>query len=390
LNNIIWNNQSFTWRLTPATPTGPETTSLTAAGVRDLGIVGSATALASSNSVLTAGTSLANCSSCRSATAAEVAFVKRTSFAPQTDSDQPVVLPETTIMQTALTFDEGGNFINVNFSPLTPWDLANPAMLRADYHLNASALPASVAVNGGANANGTNRVPGSDYDNEVRAGGVDIGADEANALPVLPPNRPTFAAPLDNFNRANATTLGSNWQQLATLNNSGVRVNSNQAFCTNSGLSAVLCAAGANAYWNGTGAIFGGQQAAVFTFASTTLNNTSLYLKASGTFNALGAYPNAIRVRYLTGGGGQVVVETASNNGLTFLNVGTLSGVFINGDTMTALVDTNGLVSVWKTTATNTTTLLGSVSTGVTGTGRIGLFLPSGGRVDNFAGGTVP
>jgi hypothetical protein len=107
-----------------------------------------------------------------------VAFVRPISLLSQTDTDQPVVLPETTIMQTALTFDEGGNFINVNFSPLTPWDLLDPGKLRSDYHIQ----DVSVAVNKGANrttGNNGNRVPSTDFDGQNRvATAIDVGADE--------------------------------------------------------------------------------------------------------------------------------------------------------------------------------------------------------------------
>jgi hypothetical protein len=71
---------------------------------------------------------------------------------------------------------------------------------------------------------------------------------------------------------------------------------------------------------------------------------------------------------------------------------------FVSGDTLTAQAEANGTVSVWKTSGA-TTTFLGSVSiptsgsgawTQGTGGGRIGMQLPAGARVDNFAGATVP
>jgi hypothetical protein len=189
---------------------------------------------------------------------------------------------------------------------------------------------------------------------------------------------------LDNFNRANANTLGANWQQL-TVNlgpffggiQAGVRVNGNQASCTTA-----LCLLGANAFRTGA---LGVSQAAAFTFVNTTVNNSSLYLKASGTFTA-GQFPNSIRVQYSTANGGQVVVATTAN-GLVFTTAGTLPGAFANGDTLTAMADATGAVYVWKTSGA-VTTLLGSVATSFTGAGQVGLFLPNGGRVDNFAGGT--
>lgn len=202
--------------------------------------------------------------------------------------------------------------------------------------------------------------------------------------------RPTLTV-LDTFTGTNANTLGSNWQQFALLGNAGIRRNTNQAFCVNSGLQAALCTLGANAYWAGTE--FGAQQGAAFTFANATLNNASLILKAGGTYNALGYYPNAIRVRYATAAGAtpaRVIVETTAGNGLVFAEVAALPASFANGDTLTAMADASGAVYVWKTTAANVTTALGSANTGVTGTGRVGIFLPPGARIDNFAGGTVP
>ncbi|MBX9611528.1 MAG: multicopper oxidase domain-containing protein [Burkholderiales bacterium] len=201
-----------------------------------------------------------------------------------------------------------------------------------------------------------------------------------------PPALPTLTV-LDTFTRGNANTLGTSWQQAVVAGNAGIRVNANQAFCVNNSniLTNLLCAAGANAYWNGAGAVFGAQQAAALTFANTTLNNTSLYLKASGTFT-LGIYTSAIRVRYSTGNGGQVVVETTANGGINYTSAGTLAGSFANGDTLTAMADATGTVYVWKTSG-GISALLGSASTGFTGTGRLGINLPPGGRVDNFAGG---
>ncbi|WP_341888627.1 hypothetical protein [Variovorax sp. YR752] len=192
---------------------------------------------------------------------------------------------------------------------------------------------------------------------------------------------------LDSFNRGNANTLGGSWQQLVTLGNAGIRVNANQAFCTNSGLAAILCAAGANAYWSP--AVFGTQQAAAMTFANTTLNGAGLLLKAGGTYTA-GRYSSAIRVRYTTAVPSQVIVETTAN-GSTYTTQASFPASFASGDTLTAMVDAAGTAYVWKTTATNLTTALGNVTiAGATGSGRVGIFLPPGGRIDNFAGGTVP
>ncbi len=181
LNNIIWGNRSYQWSITPTDPNQPQTTVLTDAGIWDLGVVGNAshTALASTRSIVSdATTTAANCTSCTAATATDLKFVRAINFTPLPDPDQPGVLPETTVMRTALTFDEGGNFINVIFSPLTPWDITEGATfgtLRADYHINDG----SVAVNAGDNRSAANRVPATDFDAESRpVSGVDIGADE--------------------------------------------------------------------------------------------------------------------------------------------------------------------------------------------------------------------
>lgn len=178
LNNIVFGNRSYTWSITPTDPNLPQTTQLTDAGIWDMGRVGSNSHfLPNMRSVLTAGAGNSGNQSILT-NAAGVKFVKPTNVIAAPDGDQPVLLPETTILQTALTFDEGGNFINVNFSPLTPWDISNPSQLRADYHIQ----PGSVAINAGVNANGgANRVPSIDYDSEGRINPVDIGADEVVA-----------------------------------------------------------------------------------------------------------------------------------------------------------------------------------------------------------------
>jgi len=193
-----------------------------------------------------------------------------------------------------------------------------------------------------------------------------------------PPPFPTLTV-LDNFNRANANNLGPNWTQLVVLGTANLRVNSNQAICGAAG-----CGAGP-AEWT---AAFGNRQAAAFTFASTPAGTETLLLKVSGA-NVLGIRQNAIEVQYA---GGSVTVSTFIN--LATSTIGSVSGSFVNGDTMTAMADQNGVVYIWKTSGA-TTTFLGSVtlpgnalwSAG----GQIGMLLSANGtRVDNFAGGNVP
>jgi hypothetical protein len=207
----------------------------------------------------------------------------------------------------------------------------------------------------------------------VNAGSVPVAGSPVglSGTGVAAPNLPALTV-LDNFNRANATNLGGNWQQATVLGNAAIQINTNQA--SDPTLPGW-------AYWNGTGATFGTQQAAAFTFANATLNNADLFLKVTGTFSTLtGLYPNGVGVNY---NAGTVTVSTYATLAQTV--VATLPSTFANGSTMTAMVDTNGWVLVW-----NGTTYVGAVQTTFIGTGRIGMHLPAGARVDNFAGGTVP
>ncbi len=72
-------------------------------------------------------------------------------------------------------------------------------------------------------------------------------------------------------------------------------------------------------------------------------------------------------------------METTTNFGGSFTTQGTLAGSFANGDTLTAVANTDGSVDVWKTTGT-TTTYLGrsSAVAAFAAGGRIGMQLPNG------------
>jgi hypothetical protein len=199
---------------------------------------------------------------------------------------------------------------------------------------------------------------------------------------IAAPTKPTLTV-LDTFTRANAGNLGANWST------TGISVNTNQAFCT--GLTCLLGSAG-----NWTASAFTAKEGGAFTISNTTLTNDALVLDATGTA-LLGVSTNFIRVRV---NGATVVVETTTNVGLSYTTIGTLTGTtFVNGDTITAVVDgTNAVaaptVYVWRTTAANVTTFVGAIQIPPNalwqGGGLIGMQMPSGARVDNFAGGIVP
>ncbi len=294
----------------------------------------------------------------------------------------PLVPLQQFTMQAAATEDEGGNWIDVRYGPISLSDsslyaaagTALPVM--GDYHL----APNSLAIDKGT-ANGAS---GHDIDlqNRPMGAGFDIGADEflvsggggggGNGGPAFP-----VLGLLDNFNRANLFNLGANWSQQVIAGFAAIGINTNQA----------VDIANGGAYWT---AAFGSKQGAAFTFASTPTTGTRLILKSTGTANNPNSY---IRVEYQTAAGGQVVVSTTS--GGTTTQRGVLAGSYAIGDTITALVDATATVYVWKTSGANTTYLgsvaLPNVAVWTTGGGRIGMQLPTTGvRVDNFAGGNVP
>lgn len=188
------------------------------------------------------------------------------------------------------------------------------------------------------------------------------------------PSLPTLPV-LDNFNRANANTLGASWNQIVLLGAASIRVNGNQA------LDSVTPGA---AYWaTALGAT--ANQAAAFTFASTPTAGSALVLRATGGSATIPL--NFVRVRLAAGA---VVIESTTNASLSFTAIATLTGSFANGDTLSATIDGNGLVAVFKTSGA-TTTLLGAGSAPASfaaAGGRIGMQLPLNQRVDNFAGGT--
>jgi hypothetical protein len=147
LNDIIWQNRSFYWQAG-----NPPALLENAAGLyQDLGVAGVAGALAPQFCVLTSTVGYA---------------------ANNTSADPGFADPYFNALQTAAAADEGGNFIQILFSPLSPG---------GDYHIGAgsSALDAGTAAVLAANPE-----LADDFDQDARPDGdcPDIGADEAAGL----------------------------------------------------------------------------------------------------------------------------------------------------------------------------------------------------------------
>jgi hypothetical protein len=193
---------------------------------------------------------------------------------------------------------------------------------------------------------------------------------------------PVPTAVVDTFNRANANNLGAGWQQTSIAGIAALRVNTNQALALITG----------SAYFN-TPAPGGATQGAGFTYANTTVNNSAVYLKATGALGPVsGQLTNAVRVLY---NAGNVTVATTTNGNATvptYTAAGTVTtgGALVNGNSLRAVVDNSGKVWVWKVVGVTTTLLtpsgvqLPNVALWTTGTGKTGMLLPTGARVDNF------
>ena len=186
---------------------------------------------------------------------------------------------------------------------------------------------------------------------------------------------------LDDFNRANAATLGTNWGQAGAIG-----ISSFQALTGSANVLNIR-----QAVWGAN--TFGAKQGVALTFAVNPPNNAGVMLKANGGATAT---PNSfVRVQYETTGAGRVTVSTCLLAGILCTTQGTITtgASFASGDTLTASVDATGLARVWKNA-----THLGMVqlpTTGAnswtTGGGRIGMrFSTNGTSVDNFSGGTLP
>ena len=90
----------------------------------------------------------------------------------------------------------------------------------------------------------------------------------------------------------------------------------------------------------------------------------------------------------------RAVVTVSTVGGGTTTTRGSFIGIFSSGDRLAAVALPDGTVNVYKNATADRRgpdphhrrRLLGA---GCSGAQRIGVLLPSGGRIDNFSGGTV-
>ena len=259
---------------------------------------------------------------------------------------------------------------------------ATPNLL-GDYHLDAN----SPAINAGATSKGAVLAPAMDIDRDGRPsdGGYEIGADETPGGGGGPGPGPTFphTAVLDDFNRANSTSLGANWSTPST----GFRINAN-TLQARSGVNFVN-----GVRWVGTS--FGANQEAFFTFAqvASTATEQNLVLKYSGGGSAL------IQVIYHQSSNDVQIQTLDPSNGWQVR--ATFPGVtFGNGDQFGAEALDDGTVNAYRNGTLIGTTNVTSGPNGwpaglAQGGGQIGVWFlgttdTNFARVDDFGGGNLP
>jgi hypothetical protein len=170
-NNIIWQNRSFYWELDDEGDFGliPRINLGEPVVYADLGVLGTNGMLHPQSSILTDTTGYGT-----SNISADPLFIN-----DYFNGSRSSVVPSNTAIQTAPAFDEGGNFIDVQFGPLT---------LTGDYHISPNS-PAIDAVTWSVVTDFAELAV--DFDEGPRpeaAHEVDIGADESGAVaPAVPP-----------------------------------------------------------------------------------------------------------------------------------------------------------------------------------------------------------
>ena len=217
LNNIVWHNRSFYWKidpdvLDPATNQPAyglydpiaDTPAGTSPVYRDLAVIETAGQGTFDGQYAGAGVDKLSPQYCVLSETADVSTPAGYGPATGTAGTHDLALPDarfvrsyvngnraqslvvpgiTTTIQTAATIDEGGNFIDVRFGPLTPWSCAagQPQTYAScatfgDYHLTGAGSGSTTPVNNGLTVGGV--TPTTDYDGQPRPTNIDIGADE--------------------------------------------------------------------------------------------------------------------------------------------------------------------------------------------------------------------
>jgi FtsP/CotA-like multicopper oxidase with cupredoxin domain len=192
------------------------------------------------------------------------------------------------------------------------------------------------------------------------------------------PIAPAFGSVLDNFNVANANSLGANWsQQVGTMTSvPDVGISGSLA-------SAATTTLGGLAIWNSSAGAFPEKQGA----SATLSEGAYLVLKASGGTTTAPA--NYVRVGCE---GGQIVASTmmGGSNISVAAKQASFGSCGATGNLLRAAIDAKGLVTVFAGS-----TFVGGVQlpdvAAWKGPGRIGIQLTTvGATADDFAGGTLP
>jgi hypothetical protein len=171
-NNIVWHNRSFYWEIT--SPTTFQLLPRAGSPYWDLAVVGTSNPAHQLSPTYSLLTDLTGYGGANNITG-DPDFVAETFNG---DRGQTIQMPElTTSIATAAALDEGGNWIDVRFGPLSLWDCSQPGCpLFRDYHLNDGSPAEAAGVL-------TSGVPLVDFDGESRPMPAfplapDIGADE--------------------------------------------------------------------------------------------------------------------------------------------------------------------------------------------------------------------
>jgi large repetitive protein len=154
VNNIIWENATFSWFAD--VNVNPQF-GLVPGGFSDLGVIGAAGTMTTSTSILTGG-------------ALDPGFILDY---VNTSRDQTVLQAEqnaNSLIGIAVALDEGGNFVDVQYGPLS---------IVGNYHLRTD----SDAIDAGADMSAIAELD-DDIDGEARVTPYDIGADEVPVVAI--------------------------------------------------------------------------------------------------------------------------------------------------------------------------------------------------------------